>query len=148
MSLRGHQLPRCHRPSAAARHLITDTNAGGRRGREGPIALQKSLKPERRFSRLKPTQAKVATKSDSGPIIEVTDELSARSCDPPHPYMKNAPTAQKFSDQRCKRTFATVSTTRRLTQCNTNGAKREIASRGGLSEIQSGVLIRRRVSLA
>ncbi len=52
---------------------------------------------------------KVATKSNSGPITEVTDELSARSCDPPHPYMKNAPTAQKFSDHRCKRTFATVS---------------------------------------
>src|SRR5208282_4424575 len=49
------------------------------------------------------------TKSNSGPITEVTDELSGRSCDPPHPYTKNAPTAQKFSDQRCKRTFATVS---------------------------------------
>src|SRR5208282_24300 len=44
--------------------------------------LQKPLKPGRRFSRLKLTQAKVATKSDSGPITEVTDELSARSCDP------------------------------------------------------------------
>src|SRR5208282_3217882 len=54
------------------------------------------------------------TKSNSGPITEVTDELSARSCDPPHPYTKNAPTAQKFSDQRCKRTFATVSATNRL----------------------------------
>ena len=42
-------------------------------------------------------------------MTEVTDELSARSCDPPHPYTKNAPTAQKFSDQRCKWTFATVS---------------------------------------
>src|SRR5208282_1255203 len=71
--------------------------------------LQKPLKPGRRFSRLKPTQAKVATKSDSGPITEVTDELSARSCDAPHPYTKNAPTAQKFSDQRCKWSFATVS---------------------------------------
>ncbi len=74
--------------------------------------LQKSLKPERRFSRLKPTQAKVATKSVSGPITEVTNEFSARSCDPPNPYTKNAPTAQKFSDQRCKRTFATVSALR------------------------------------
>ena len=27
-----------HRPSAAARHLITDTNAGDRRGRDGPKA--------------------------------------------------------------------------------------------------------------
>src|SRR5208282_2599470 len=83
-----------------------------------PIVLQKPLKPGRRFSRLKPTQAKVATKSDSGPITEVTDELSARSCDPPHPYTKNAPTAQKFSDQRCKWTFATVSANNGLMHCN------------------------------
>src|SRR5208282_3879691 len=61
------------------------------------------------------------TKSNSGPITEVTDELSARSCDPPHPYMKNAPTAQKFSDQRCKRTFATVSATSRLMHCGKIG---------------------------
>ena len=27
-----------HRPSAAARHLIADTNADGRRGRDGPIS--------------------------------------------------------------------------------------------------------------
>src|SRR5208282_359869 len=60
---------------------------------------------------------KVATKSDSGPITEVTDESSARSCDPPHPYTKNAPTAQKFSDQRCKRTFATVSPQLRTLRC-------------------------------
>src|SRR5208282_1737334 len=79
--------------------------------------LQKPLKPGRRFSRLKPTQAKVATKSGSGPITEVTDELSARSCDPPHAYTKNAPTAQKFSDQRCKWTFATVSAPR-VTWCD------------------------------
>ena len=85
--------------------------------------LQKSLKPERRFSRLKPTQAKVATKSDSGPITEVTDELSARSCDPPHPYTKNAPTAHKFSDQRCKWTFATVSANSRLIQSHPHRAQ-------------------------
>jgi len=89
--------------------------------RDGPIVLQKSLKPERRFFRLKPTQTKVATKSDSGPITEVTDELSGRSCDPPHPYTKNAPTAQKFSDQRCKRTFATVSAITRLMHCSKFG---------------------------
>src|SRR6266702_4420885 len=58
---------------------------------------------------LKPKQARTANKSDSRPITEVTDEFSARSCDPPHPYMKNAPTAQKFCDQRRKRTFATLS---------------------------------------
>ena len=32
-----------HRPSAAARHLLTDTNAGGRRGRDGPGA---DIEPE------------------------------------------------------------------------------------------------------
>ena len=30
-----------HRPSAAARHLITDTNADGRRGRDGPQATSR-----------------------------------------------------------------------------------------------------------
>src|SRR6266566_4001291 len=61
------------------------------------------------FFRLKPKQPRTANKGDSGLITEVTGEFSARSCDPPHPYMKNAPMAQKFCDQRCKTTFATVS---------------------------------------
>ena len=100
-------------PATVAIPLTADIRLRCNICRNGPIVLQKSLKPERRFSRLKPTQAKVATKSDSGPITEVTDELSARSCDPPHPYTKNAPTAQKFSDQRCKRTFAKVSSQER-----------------------------------
>jgi hypothetical protein len=47
-----------------------------------PIVLQKSLSTERRFFRLKPKQARTATKGDSGLITEVTGELSARSCDP------------------------------------------------------------------
>ena len=54
-----------------------------------------------------------AVPNNSGPITEVACELIARSCDTPHPYTKNAPTAQKFSDQRCKRSFATVSVTSR-----------------------------------
>ena len=107
-----------------------------------PIVLQKSLKSERRFSRLKPTQAKVATKSDSGPITEVTDELSARSCDPPHPYTKNAPTALKISDQRCKWTFATVSARSRLMHCNISKIKKDRFA-GSLSKTPSGVLIGR-----
>ncbi len=49
--------------------------------------------------------------------------------DPPHPYMKNAPTAQKFSDQRCKRTFATVSAMSRLMHCNMIGAKNRLTRR-------------------
>ena len=47
-----------------------------------PILLQKSLNTERGFSRLKPKQARTANKSGSRPITEVTDEFSARSCDP------------------------------------------------------------------
>jgi hypothetical protein len=74
-----------------------------------PIVLQKSLNAERQFFRLKPKQARTANKGDSGLITEVTGEFSARSCDPPHPYMKNAPMAQKFYDQARKTTFATVS---------------------------------------
>src|SRR6266702_8814644 len=58
---------------------------------------------------LKPNQARTANKGDSIPITEVTGEFSARSCDPPHPYMKNAPMAQKFCDQGRKTTFATQS---------------------------------------
>jgi hypothetical protein len=58
---------------------------------------------------LKPKQARTANKGDSGPITEVTGEFSARSCDSPHTYMKNAPMAQKFCDQRRKTTFATQS---------------------------------------
>jgi hypothetical protein len=56
-----------------------------------PILLQKSLSTERLFFRLKPKQARTANKGDSRPITEVTGEFSARSCDPSHPYMKNAP---------------------------------------------------------
>ena len=108
--------------------------------------LQKSLKPGRRFSRPKPTQAKVATKSDSGPITEVTDELSARSCDPPHPYTKNAPTAQKFSDQRCKRTFATVSANSRLIQSHLI-EHRQFGDHGGRPARASALLSRALSSL-
>ena len=80
-----------------------------------PILLQKSLNAERRFSRLKSKQARTANKSDSRPITEVTGEFSATSCDPPHPYMKNAPMAQKFCDQGRKTTFATKSANKRPT---------------------------------
>jgi hypothetical protein len=66
------------------------------------------------FFRLKPKQARTANKGDSRPITEVTDEFSARSCDPPHAYTKNAPMAQKFGDQRRKMTFATLSAKSRL----------------------------------
>ena len=79
MSALGHQLPPRALSRAAAKLPITDTEARGRRGRDGPIVLQKSLKPGRRFSRLKPTQVKVAARANSAPVTEVTDELSARS---------------------------------------------------------------------
>src|ERR1700745_2886714 len=75
----------------------------------GGIVLQKSLNAERRFFRLKPKQARTDNKGDSRSITEVTGEFSARLCDPPHPYMKNAPMAQKFCDQGRKTTFATQS---------------------------------------
>src|ERR1700751_74401 len=74
------------------------------------IVLQKSLNAERRFFRLKPKQTRTANKGDSRSITEVTGEFYARLCDPPHPYMKNAPMAQKFCDQGRKTTFATQST--------------------------------------
>src|SRR6266571_99961 len=61
------------------------------------------------FLRLKPKQARTANKGDSRPNTEVTGEFSARPCDPPHLYMKNAPMAQKFCDQGCKTTFTTQS---------------------------------------
>jgi hypothetical protein len=48
MSAVGHQLPRRPWTSAAARHLITDTNAGGRRGRDG-------LKGDIRFVAINPS---------------------------------------------------------------------------------------------
>src|SRR6266567_4343916 len=63
---------------------------------------------------LKTKQARTANKGDSRRITEVTGEFSARSCDPPHPYMKNAPMAQKFCDQGRKTTFATLSALNRL----------------------------------
>src|ERR1700758_5049835 len=78
-----------------------------------PIVLQKSLNAERRFFRLKPKQARTDNKGDSRSITEVTGEFSARLCDPPHPYMKNAPMAQKFCDQGRKTTFATQSGVKR-----------------------------------
>jgi hypothetical protein len=77
--------------------------------RLGKILLQKSLNPERLFFRLKPKQARTANKGDSRPITEGTGEFSARSCDPSHPYMKNARMAQKFCDRGRKTTFATLS---------------------------------------
>src|SRR6266700_1723988 len=67
---------------------------------------------------LKPKQARTANKGDSRRITEVTGEFSARPCDPPHLYMKNAPMAQKFCDQGCKTTFTTQSANRRLVQCS------------------------------
>src|SRR5260370_12226883 len=77
---------------------------------------------------LKPKQARPANKADSRRITEVTGEFSARSCDPPHPYMKNAPMAQKFCDQRRKTTFATQSALsghcNALIRCPLSGVKR------------------------
>src|SRR6266568_4002324 len=69
---------------------------------------------------LKPKQARTANKGDSRRITEVTGEFSARSCDPPHPYMKNAPIAQKFCDQGRKTTFATQSAVGSISRCNTS----------------------------
>src|SRR6266705_1297699 len=65
---------------------------------------------------MKPKQARTANKGDSRPITEVTGEFSARACDPPHPYMKNAPIAQKVCDQGRKTTVATQSALNRLTR--------------------------------
>src|SRR5213596_161287 len=75
-------------------------------------------------------QPRTANKGDSGLITEVTGEFSARSCDPPHPYMKNAPMAQKFCDQRCKTTFATVSANNGLMQRSKKTAIRSPRRRG------------------
>jgi hypothetical protein len=88
------------------------------------IVLQKSLNAERGFFRLKPKQARTANKGDSRSITEVTGEFSARLSDPPHPYMKNAPMAQKFCDQGRKTTFATQSQVKRTL---TNRRSRSVA---------------------
>jgi len=53
-------------------------------------------------------------------VTEVARKFVVRRWGPPHLYTKVSPTARRIFDHQCKKTFATVSATRRHRQCSKN----------------------------
>jgi hypothetical protein len=89
--------------------LITDTKAAQRRGRNGPIVLQKSKVAAPRNFRENKKRGTITDSYTLNRAAKVADEFNVRGSVPSHLYTKDAPTARRIFGHLGKTTFATQS---------------------------------------